>query len=221
MKGSIYMITTSKADICYIGSTATTVAKRWQVHNDKYRQWLSMDKKSISIFPYMKEHGLETFKIQLLKEYVVVDNKELLALEQLWINKYKRTAVNKNCAFQCMGKQAIKAKSSEYQRTHREKHKDELNEKAKAYRRANKDKLSEYKEANKARANEYSKEYRQANKDKAKEYYQANKDKLKEKSKEKREADKVECGCGSTYQRAGKTSHQGSKKHSDWIASQL
>ncbi len=312
MIGRIYKITSPDLpDLCYIGSTARTLQYRWEQHKALYVGWLAGEQNAFAIFPYFKDHGIDKFEMTLIKEYNVVDKHHIRAYEQLWINKYRKTAINKNAACQIIPKkilkrikertrkekdpefakkmkakakekyqknkqnpefvkknrerakayqEANKEKTKENQKKYREANKEKLDAKVKEYREANKEKLSakakEYQEANKEKLSAKAKEYREANKEKlsakAKEHYQANKEKHKEyyeankeKRKQRYEANKelhkayikayyqankekclqyakvtVQCECGSEYQRAGKTNHLRTKKHTQWADSQ-
>ncbi|GMF36438.1 unnamed protein product [Phytophthora lilii] len=53
---------------------------------------------NVSIFEHFDRHGIEQFKIILIKEYEVADKTHLRAYEQLWINKLRHSCVNKNNA---------------------------------------------------------------------------------------------------------------------------
>jgi 5-methylcytosine-specific restriction endonuclease McrA len=74
---------------------------------------------------------------------------------------------------------------------YREANKEKLIATAKAYRRANIEKLTAYREANKEKMNAYNKEYYQVNKEKLTAYREANKEKLtayRKANKEQRDA---------------------------------
>jgi len=75
----------------------------------------------------------------LIKKYEVVDRKHLLAYEQLWINRFKKTAVNKNDAIDI--KPLTKKRDAEIMRKRRESHKEDAREYAKQYYQENKAKL--------------------------------------------------------------------------------
>jgi len=99
--GRVYKIQCQVADVCYIGSTFNTLRNRWQLHKRDYGTWLKDRTKScVSIYPFFEKHGIENFKILLVKEYQVCrtnqkDRKHLAAYETLWICRHRKTAVNK------------------------------------------------------------------------------------------------------------------------------
>jgi hypothetical protein len=96
MIGRIYRIIHTESDLCYIGSTTRELRHRWQSHKTHYQQWVSGDNNvKTTIHPYFEMYGIEKFKILLIKEYDVSDSKHLKAYEQLWMNKFKKTCVNK------------------------------------------------------------------------------------------------------------------------------
>lgn len=96
MIGRIYKIDSPKApNICYIGATTNDLCIRWFHHKELYQSWCYGYSNPISIFPYFKQYGIDSFKITLLKEYAITDIKHLHAYEQLWFNRFQRTAVNK------------------------------------------------------------------------------------------------------------------------------
>ena len=78
----------------------------------------------------------------------------------------------------------------------------------KAYREANKDKISDYREANKDKMHEYSKAYYEANKEKKSKYSKA----YREANKEKLEA-KFACECGRTTSIHNKQKHFRTGRH--------
>ncbi|KAG6951688.1 hypothetical protein JG687_00013462 [Phytophthora cactorum] len=124
MIGRVYRIIHLESDLCYVGSTLNKLSWRWQGHKNNFRRWLEGKHTYLSIFPYFQTHGIDKFKITLVKEYEVVDQQHLQAYEQLWIAKFSKTAVNKNKAFtidqlrkkdyRANNKESIKAYNKEY-----------------------------------------------------------------------------------------------------------
>lgn len=141
MIGRIYKIIHSQSDVVYIGMTTNTLTKRWSSHKSAYIK----DKPEISIYSLMQLHGINQFKILLIKEYEVVDKKHLKVYETLWINKLK--CINKIASFNPMAK---KQRCQSYYQSNRENrcekvrayaaaHKDVIKERTKAYREKNKE----------------------------------------------------------------------------------
>ncbi|KAG6946605.1 hypothetical protein JG687_00016596 [Phytophthora cactorum] len=112
MIGRVYRIIHLESDLCYIGSTMNRLSWRWQGHKNNFRRWLEGKHTHISIFPYFETH------------YEVVDQQHLQAYEQLWVVKFRKTAVNKNNVFtidqlrkkdyRANIKESIKAYNKEY-----------------------------------------------------------------------------------------------------------
>ena len=95
MIGRVYKIIHNQSSICYIGSTSNKLKFRWRGHKSNYKKVAEGNKHfNCSIYKYFKKYGVENFKIILIKEYDVYDNKHLKAYEQLWINKL-------NCINEC------------------------------------------------------------------------------------------------------------------------
>ncbi|GMF27620.1 unnamed protein product [Phytophthora lilii] len=97
MIGHIYRIIHLESDIQYVGSTFNGPRKRWQQHKKHYREWLSDKHRGMAIYQYFHQHGIDTFKLILIKTYEVEDRTHLEAYEKLWINKLN--CVNKNNPF--------------------------------------------------------------------------------------------------------------------------
>ena len=87
----------------------------------------------------------------------------------------------------------------------------------------------EWREDNKEELIEYQKEYRENNKEKIKQYYENNKEKISRTKKEyyedhkeeilEKKRKKFDCDCGGNYSYSGKTTHERTKKHKDFILS--
>ena len=195
--GRIYKIICTKSNDVYVGSTFNELRVRFQQHKDGFKSWIGGKHSTITIYPFMQQYGIESFKMVLIKEYEVVDRKHLEAYEQLWISKTR--CVNTQSAFYLKSlyhkqyRGANKDKLSEQKRQYYQEHKDEIAEKGEQYRKANKDHIKEY-----------SDRYRETNKEKLKVYY----------------SEKILCDCGASFSRAVKARHERSKKHQKFIASQ-
>jgi hypothetical protein len=207
MIGRIYRIIHLESNICYIGSTMNELRFRWQEHKDHYKQWLKKGNQSeIAIYPYFKKHGVDKFKMILIKEYEVVDRNHLQAYEQLYIEKFRKNAVNVNSAFSILhlyriaNKENIVCKKKDWY----EDNKERLIVKARQYRQVNKEKIKKYCEDNKEKKSKQGKEW-----------YEANKETINEKRKEK-----FVCECGGRYIKINKSHHLKSKKHQAYITSQ-
>ena len=210
--GSIYRIIYNNIDIniTYIGSTFSTINKRFSKHKQHYKEWLN-NENGCSIFPYFKEYGIKNFSIVLIKQYECVDRKHLESKEQLYINKYK--CVNLNSSFQIL----IKERKKQYY----EKHLEEIKEYKKNYFKKyytphpKELKTEEYKQ-NKIKEN--NKKYRDLqDKEKLKEnnakYHQDNKEKIAQRQK-LNHSKLYDCECGKKQLAwGGKARHNKSAFH--------
>ena len=199
MRGLVYKIVHSQSDICYVGMTTSTLTKRWQHHKSDCNSERHAD---CVIYKYMRQHGIEQFKIMLIKEYNIVDKKHLRVYETLWINKLR--CVNKNISFNPTPKIQFKrqynknnkGRISKYNKLYSETHKEEKIVYDKQYREANKDTISDYK-----------KQYREANKetisDYMKQYNKVNKETISQKR-----AEKITCECGAVISKRNKARHE-------------
>jgi hypothetical protein len=192
MIGSIYKIIHSQSDIVYVGSTFNELKQRWQEHKRTFKRWCEGNGAEISIYPYFREHGIDQFKIILVKEYDVVDRAHLEAYEQLWMSKFHNSAVNKQCAFK------IKSLSQ------------------KKYYKDNWETKKQYREANKEKELQRAKLYRETNpekvKERAKQYRESNHEKINNKMGEKHQ-----CDCGGKYTYRHKSNHLKTTKHQNFI----
>jgi hypothetical protein len=97
MLGHIYRIIHLESDVQYVGSTFNEPRKRWQDHKYAFLQWMKGNHRGTAIYPYMQEHGIDKFKLILIKSYEVVDRRHLEAYEHLYISKL--SCVNKTNPF--------------------------------------------------------------------------------------------------------------------------
>ena len=76
--GKIYRIVHLHSNVQYVGSTFhKRLNDRMRNHRTSYNAWLKGKEGKCAIYPYFKEHGIENFKIILIKEYQVCDKKHL------------------------------------------------------------------------------------------------------------------------------------------------
>lgn len=103
VRGTIYrIICIPEPTIQYVGETYDELRYRWQRHKIQYTRYLKGNYRTVAIFPYFTQYGIENFKIIKIKDYIVYrenekDHKHLMAYEQLWINKLK--CVNTRISF--------------------------------------------------------------------------------------------------------------------------
>ncbi|KAL7995854.1 putative GIY-YIG endonuclease [Plasmopara halstedii] len=111
MIGSLYKIVCSQSDICYVGSTFNLLKHRMNGHRSNFKRWDEGKSTSeIAIFPYFRQYG----------PY----ESQLRAYETLWINKFKKTCVNKVPPFGLLKRQ----RQQESTRKYWEANKEVLNE---------------------------------------------------------------------------------------------
>ena len=160
----IYKITSSKTNEIYIGSTILSLNKRFSNHKQNYKRWLKGQMNKITSIDLLQ---YDDCKIELIKNFPCENRKQLSKEEGKYIRE-------NNCVNICVPGRTKK-------------------ESDKAYREANKEKISE----------------------KKKEYREANKEKIREKQLEK-----FNCPCGGKYTYSHKAEHLKSKKHLNFIANQ-
>ena len=138
--GRIYRVIHLQSDLCYVGSTFNELRFRWQCHKNNFKCWNNGKcKMGASIYPHMREHGINQFKIILIKEYNVCDRAHLHALEQLWINKLN--CVNTQAAFAIDWMR--KVDKQKYNKQRYEANRESINEKHRQYNEANKEAIRE------------------------------------------------------------------------------
>ncbi|DBA01681.1 TPA: hypothetical protein N0F65_010332 [Lagenidium giganteum] len=90
--GRIYKIVCSKSNYVYFGSTFNVLRTRMAQHKDHFNRG-----RCLGDYDCFARHGWDSLHIILIAEYEVVDRKQLLMYEQLYINRVK--ACNKTAAF--------------------------------------------------------------------------------------------------------------------------
>lgn len=139
--GFVYKIIHLDSNICYIGSTCDSISGRWRTHKNGYNRWIgNKDQlRTVSIYPYFEQHGIDRFKMILIKSYEVVDIDHLRAYEQLSINRTK--CINRFAALQLVSRTCM---SKHYAREYRNRNKLMIASQNKKYLSSNKQKHSEY-----------------------------------------------------------------------------
>ncbi|KAL8008988.1 putative GIY-YIG endonuclease [Plasmopara halstedii] len=140
MIGSVYKIVCSQSDICYVGSTFNLLKHRMNGHRSNFKRWDEGKSTSeIAIFPYFRQYGPYEFRIILIKQYEVADRSQLRAYETLWINKFKKTCVNKVPPFGLLKRKRVQESTRKYW----EANKEVLNENNKQFNELHKERLVE------------------------------------------------------------------------------
>ena len=145
--GRVYKIIHTQSDIVYVGSTFSSLRERFRGHKNNKKE-----NRNCSITPYIREYGVDQFKIILIKEYEVCDRKHLLMYETLWVNRLK--CINKYVPFQPI---SMNERSKQYAKEHYEqrrirriKYREHENEQKReymknVYRFTHKEHIKEYK----------------------------------------------------------------------------
>jgi predicted GIY-YIG superfamily endonuclease len=106
MKGLIYKITSKNSNKLYIGSTTQTLQKRLYEHRHNYIRYLKWNTKYTSSYEILK---CNFCKIELLEEIEFTDKRELLDLENYYVNNTKNVVniVNMTGKYKMKSKQRI------------------------------------------------------------------------------------------------------------------
>ena len=188
--GKIYKLQhREKADLFYIGSTATTLQERLRCHIKK------SEIKKYKIYKIIEEDGgWENFEMILIKEYACNDKEELRQEEQRCIDAFNPT-MNDHRAYT----------STEDKKKYE-----------KEWYEANKERLIKYRKEHYGLNKEYFKQYNIDNKEKRskqyKEYYDANRERLIEYQKERKKIE-ITCECGRVIKKAVESRHRKSAIH--------
>ena len=205
----IYKIITSlDTNFCYVGHTLKTIKQRWKKHIESFKKWVKSNQMTRKYAWFTKATEIEdlelkTFTIELLEETKVKTKDEIKKLERKWIEELN------SCNIMIPGRT-----SKEWEN----ENKDKMKSYYKKYRDKPESKEIKKKwiEENKVKTKEYMKKYQEENKEKLreqkKEYEEENKEKLKEKHN---------CSCGGTYTYNNRKTHEKSKKHQNFIQSQV
>ncbi len=198
MIGRIYKIIHSQSNICYIGSTMSTLTKRWQGHKNKFKTGINL----CCIAKYFKRFGIDQFKIMLVKEYEVVDHKHLKVYEQLWVQKL--STLDQNNPFQ-IKRLSKKMRGQQYREKNRDlikKHRESKKEitKQQQSQRYTCECGSEVQQSKKARHERTNKHL----------------DRIAGQITPS-QSQKYTCECSSEVQRGGKARHERTEKHLNFI----
>jgi hypothetical protein len=212
--GKVYKIepiTGGEEGDIYIGSTIKRLlSQRMSAHRCQYALWkANKDDRNVTSYILFDKYGVKNCQIILLENVNAQNKDELLAREAHWI----KTTKNVN---HCIPKRTIaewrkdneesqKLKRQEYILANKEKiaeqmkisrakfyaeHKEQVDERNRAYREKNKEK---YNEAHKL-------------------YYENNKEKFKVIN-----AQVIDCGCGFCYTRGNTARHCKTQRHQRWV----
>ena len=135
MKGYIYIITCSLNNMYYIGSTCTTIEKRFSSHLSASK------KKSCPIGRMIDLYGKENFSVKQLFEKNIDHKREILSIEADFIALYKKH--DGNCLNASIPLTYLK-NINEYYKNWYNKNKDKVKKSVMANRKKNVDKYNNY-----------------------------------------------------------------------------
>lgn len=193
--GKIYKITNDIDDDTYIGSTTSTLTKRWSNHKAKSKIC------NTPIYTKMREMGIEHFCISLIENFPCSNKTELERREGYFI----RLCGNINRQIQGRTTEERRIENCDIIKLQRkayyEKNRNYIIEKQNQYYTNNKDICNTKKK-------EHYEEHKSERINKQKQYYLENADKIKQKHKEK-----TKCECGCIINRYFLKKHQNTQKH--------
>jgi hypothetical protein len=81
MIGRVYNITNKDENIVYIGSTTSTLKKRWGQHKSAFTAWMEgRELTSCSIYVHFKEFGIDNFMITPISEHDISNSDQFVSL---------------------------------------------------------------------------------------------------------------------------------------------
>ena len=97
-KGKIYKVVDVGYNLCYVGSTIESVARRMAKHRNHYKDFKAgiHNKNYIRLFDIFDEYGVDSCKIELIENYPCSSKEELEAREGH--HQQNNQCVNKNLA---------------------------------------------------------------------------------------------------------------------------
>ena len=84
-QGKVYKILNTETDDVYVGSTTGMLCRRLSKHKAEMRYRTNSNMK---LYAKMKEHGEDTFYIELIENYPCGTKEELNAREGYWIRQF-------------------------------------------------------------------------------------------------------------------------------------
>jgi len=129
--GKIYKIVNEVNSIIYVGSTCTTLSRRFSWHKSFCRRGHTS-----AIYAAMCEIGIEKFRIILIENYSTTEKNLLLAREQHWIDYFKSEDV---ALYNCIN--AFGFDKQQYQAQYKIDHVDQIKQNMARYRRNNADQI--------------------------------------------------------------------------------
>ena len=203
-KGKIYLIGNYLDKDIYVGHTTQELKRRFQKHKDS----IKIEKvKHRKLYAKMLELGVEHFYIEEIEKCPCNSLDELEKRERHYILE-RQPVLNIQIPQRTM-EEWRQDKNEHLQEYERQRH---LNNPRKEYKQ-------QYSEENRDKLNAYNKQYREENpeyfKDYSQQYYKENPELFKKYRENMKE--KIECECGATIAKGGKSKHIKSKKHQNYL----
>ena len=195
-KGLIYKIVCKDLQCkdLYVGSTTDFTRRKYEHKSNCTNE--NTKKYNLKLYQTIRANGgWGNWSMIEIEKYNCKDGNELRARERLYYEELNGTLNT------CIPNRSQK----EYEETNTEK----IKEYYKKYNKTNKEIIKEYKK-------QYYENNKEILKEKNKEYREQNKEILKEQQKQK-----IDCMCGSTFRKCTKARHERSKKHINYVNSQL
>jgi hypothetical protein len=215
MRGYIYKIANSDETIIYIGSTTQTIDKRFDCHKRSYKCWIEGKSRCAAmIYHHFRDHGIDNFSIKLISDHEIGNTEQLLQFEQLVIDS--TNCVNKNAAWR--SEEERQEQKRTYRESHSDKHRAYTSEAVQCpcgeiYTRGHKIRHEQTERHRYGIATDEQKKQIDQQRLKA--------DQDRKEEKKTRRNTRVDCDCGSSYPKAGKSYHvRKSKSHLEWLANQ-
>ena len=188
--GKIYRIVCNTTGNQYIGSTTRPLSERLNEHKNDYKRFKNNCHNYVTSFEILKS---DNYEIVLIENVACNNKEELHRREKFYIEKMN-----------CINKKIPMRTKQEYNLDNQEKYKEYQHE----YYKKNIESKNIY-------HSEYREKFRDILREKNKIFYQNN----TEKYKEYRQKNIYNCPCGITIQKASKTRHFKTKKHTAYIQS--
>jgi group I intron endonuclease len=125
MKGKIYKLTNDLNEKIYIGSsTYQYLSERFNMHKQMCKD--ETGRRNSKLYTFMREIGIEHFKIELIEEYTCETKQQLVEHEQYWIEQLKpelnmfRAIANPNYEQECRDKEERRERSKAFYHSHKE-----------------------------------------------------------------------------------------------------
>jgi len=206
-KTIIYKIVCNDLEIkeTYVGHTTNIVKRRYE-----HKHGCNNEKSS--------HHNLKIY--QTIRANGGWDNWSMVQVCEFPCNNMEEARAEERRYYELLNASLNMINPYRNQREYYDVNRDTILEKKKEYRDVNRDtileKQKEYRDVNRDKIKEKQKEYYDVNRDtileKKKEYRDVNRDKIKEKRQVK-----YTCDCGSTIRGGGKTQHEKSHKHLNYV----